>query len=353
MKAFYHPDQALHDPRQFMRLGVLAAPTDRPERTARLMNALSRHAITPQPPDNDGRAAAARVHTADYLDFLDTAYGRWRALPGAGPEVLPNAAPYWSGAPDREARPPCPSPLIAAQACWYLGDCAVPLGPQTHLSAFRSAAAADAAAAHVAGTGAPAYALCRPSGHHARADRASGFCYLNNAAVAATGLLGRFRRVAVLDVDAHHGDGTQDIFYRRGDVMTVSVHVDPAAYYPFFTGYADERGHGAGKGANLNLPLPAGSGDAAFLAAAERGLSAIAEAGAEALVLSLGFDAHERDPLAALTVTTGAFARIGALIRAAALPTVIVQEGGYALDAIGDCLDAFLGGFAAGAGNMG
>lgn len=350
MRAFHHPDQALHDPRQFMRLGVLTAPTDRPERTARLIGALARHAITPEPPACDGRAAAGRVHTGDYLTFLETAFERWRVLPGAGPEVLPNAAPYWNGAPDREARPPCPSPLIAAQTCWYLGDCGVPLGPHTHLSAFRSAAAADAAAAHVADFGGAAYALCRPSGHHARADRASGFCYLNNAAVAASGLRRRFGRVAVLDVDAHHGDGTQEIFYRRGDVTTVSLHVDPAAYYPFFTGYADERGHGAGEGANLNLPLRPGSGDAAFVAAAERGLTAITDAGAEALVLSLGFDAHEHDPLAALTVTTRAFAQIGALIRAAALPTVIVQEGGYALDAIGDCLDAFLGGLAGGVG---
>lgn len=345
MKAFYHSDQARHDPRQFMRLGVLAAPTDLPLRTTRLLEALARHGIAPEAPRNDGRAAAARVHPDHYLAFLETAYRRWRALPQAGPEVLPNAAPYWNGAPDREARPPCPSPLVVAQACWYLGDGAVPIGPDTHLSAFRSAATAEAAAAHVADGGGAAYALCRPSGHHARADRASGFCYLNNAAIAASRLRERFGRVAVLDVDAHHGDGTQEIFYRRDDVITVSVHVDPAAYYPFFTGYGQERGQGAGEGANLNLPLAPGSGDEAFLAAAGRGLAAIRDAGAEALVLSLGYDAHGDDPLGALTVTTGAFGQVGALVRAAGLPTVIVQEGGYAIDAIGGCLDAFLTGF--------
>lgn len=345
MKAFYHPDQALHDPQQFMRMGVLAAPTDLPERTARLLGALSRHGIAPEAPQADGRAAAARVHPAHYRAFLETAYRRWRELPGAGPEVLPNAAPYWNGAPDRDARPPCPSPLIVAQACWYLGDGAVPIGPDTHLSAFRSAASADAAAAFVADSGGAAYALCRPSGHHCRADRAAGFCYINNAAVAASRLRARFDRVAVLDVDAHHGDGTQEIFYRRDDVMTVSVHVDPKAYYPYFTGYPDERGHGAGDGANLNLPLQPGEGDAAFLAATARGLEVIAASGAQALVLSLGFDAHARDPLAALTVTTAAFGRIGEMIRATGLPMVAVQEGGYAMDEIGGCLDAFLSGY--------
>lgn len=345
MKAFYHPDQALHDPQQFMRMGVLAAPTDLPERTARLLQALSRHGITPEAPQGDGRTAASRVHAEHYLAFLETAYQRWRELPDAGAEVLPNASPYWNGAPDRDGRPPCPSPLVVAQACWYLGDGAVPIGPDTHVSAFRSAASAEAAAAHVAETGGAAYALCRPSGHHCRADRATGFCYVNNAAVAASRLRERFGRVAVLDVDAHHGDGTQEIFYRRDDVTTVSVHVDPKAYYPFFIGYPDERGHGAGEGANLNIPLQPGEGDEAFLAAVERGLAAISEAGAEALVLSLGFDAHARDPLGALTVTTGAFERLGRLIRASGLPMVAVQEGGYAIAEIGGCLDAFLSGY--------
>ena len=348
MKAFYHPDQALHDPQAFMRLGVLAAPTDLPERTARLLGALSRHGIAPEAPKGDARAAAARVHPGHYLDFLENAYRRWRQLPSAGPEVLPNASPYWNGSPERDARPPCPSPLVVAQACWYLGDCAVPIGPDTHVSAFRSAAAAEAAAAHVADTGGAAYALCRPSGHHCRADRASGFCYLNNAAIAASRLRDGFGRVAVLDVDAHHGDGTQEIFYRRDDVVTVSVHVDPAAYYPFFTGFADERGFGPGEGANLNLPLAPGSGDAEFLSMTERGLSAIGGAGAEALVLSLGYDAHRDDPLGALTVSTDAFCRVGQLVRAAGLPTVIVQEGGYGIDVIGGCLDAFLTGFGRG-----
>lgn len=345
MRAFYHPEQALHDPQVFMRAGVLAAPTDLPERTARLLGALARHGITPEASDIDGRAAAALVHSEPYLRFLETAHARWRELPGAGAEVFPNISPYWNGSPDRNMRPPCPTDHIVGQAGYYLGDGAVPVGPQTHVSAFRSAATAAAAAQAVAGGEGAAYALCRPSGHHARGDRAAGFCYVNNAAVAVETLLGRFARVATLDVDAHHGDGTQEIFYRRDDVLTVSVHVDPRAYYPWFIGYAHETGSELGEGFNRNLVLPVGAGDDAFLAAVDQGLAAIRDFGAEALVLSLGYDAHAQDPLTALTVTTPGFARLGEVIRGFGLPTVIVQEGGYGIEVIGDCLDAFLTGF--------
>lgn len=345
MRAFYHPEQALHDPQVFMRAGVFAAPTDLPERTKRLLDALARHGITPQAGEEDGREAASLVHAKGYLDFLQTAHERWRQIPDAGPEVFPNASPYWNGAPDRDMRGECPSDHIIAQTNFYLGDGAVPVGPHTANSAFRSAGTAAAAAKAVIAGEAAAYALCRPSGHHSRGDRASGFCYLNNAAIAAQTLRQRFSRVAVLDVDAHHGDGTQEIFYRRDDVLTVSVHVDPAQYYPWFIGYAHETGLGAGEGANLNLPLPVGTGDEGFLAAVEKGLAAIKGFGAEALVLSLGYDAHEADPLTALGVTTQGFRRIGALVASAKLPVVIVQEGGYAIEVIGDCLDQFLTGF--------
>lgn len=347
MRAFYHPEQALHDPQVFMRAGVLAAPTDLPERTARLLAALARHDITAEASDIDGREAAGLVHPEHYLRFLETAHARWRELPDAGPEILPNVSPYWNGAPDRNMRPPCPTDHIVGQAGYYLGDGAVAVGPQTHVSAFRSAATAAAAAQAVVGGEAAAYALCRPSGHHARGDRATGFCYLNNAAIAVETLLDRFSRVATLDVDAHHGDGTQEIFYRRDDVFTASVHVDPRAYYPWYIGYAHETGCDLGEGFNLNLPLPVGAGDEPFLAAVTQGLDAIRDFGAEALVLSLGYDAHVQDPLTALTVTTPGFGRLGKLVRDFDLPVVIVQEGGYGIDVIEGCLDAFLTGFGA------
>ena len=149
----------------------------------------------------------------------------------------------------------------------------------------------------------------------------------------------------MLDVDTHHGDGTQQIFYQRADVLTVSLHGDPTAYYPFFTGYEDERGHGAGAGANLNIPLAPGSGDAAFLAALDRAIAAVRAFGAEALVVPLGFDTHENDPIGVLKVTTPAFREIAARIGALKLPTVITQEGGYAVPVLKNCLEQFLAGF--------
>ena len=174
------------------------------------------------------------------------------------------------------------------------------------------------------------------------ADRASGFCFLNNTAIAAERLRATFARVAILDVDAHHGDGTQQIFYSRADVLTVSIHADPAAYYPFFTGYPQERGHGAGEGCNLNLPLAHGSTADAMFAAVDRALRAIDAFHADALVVALGFDAHARDPIGVLKLTAEDFAGIAARIGSVGVPTLVVQEGGYAIDALAESLTAFL-----------
>jgi acetoin utilization deacetylase AcuC-like enzyme len=194
--------------------------------------------------------------------------------------------------------------------------------------------------------GAPvAYGLCRPPGHHAYADMAGGFCYLNNVAIAAQFMRRERARVAIIDIDVHHGNGTQGIFYERPDVFFASLHADPGNYYPFFAGYAEERGAGAGRGANLNLPLAHGSGDAAFLAALDDALAAIAGFAPEALLVSLGFDASAEDPLGILKVTTSGFAEAGRRIAARRLPTVLIQEGGYMSAVLGDNLAQFLAGF--------
>jgi acetoin utilization deacetylase AcuC-like enzyme len=152
--------------------------------------------------------------------------------------------------------------------------------------------------------------------------------------------------VAVLDVDAHHGDGTQNIFYQRADVMTVSLHADPTGYYPFYTGYAHERGHGAGEGRNLTLPLPHGAGNDPFLRALDSALAALAGYGPQALVLALGFDTYKDDPISVLKLDIDAYRDIGARVASLGLPTVVVQEGGYMVQAIGPALDAFLQGLA-------
>ncbi len=345
MRAFYHPDQSLHDPKQYMRFGQIVAPKDLPERTAQLLGALKRHGVTPEQPAASGTDPILAVHSEGFVRFLETLWPRWLELPERGPEAWPNTFPYWSGRTDESVRPPCRPTGIMGQLGWYLGDLSVPVGEHCWTSTLRSAETAVAGADAVLSGERAVYSLCRPSGHHARADRATGFCYINNTAVAAQRLRSKFGKVAILDVDAHHGDGTQQIFYRRDDVLTISVHADPVNYYPFFTGYADETGNGPGEGFNLNLPLAHGAGGEAMAAAVDKAGAAIKAFGTEALVIALGYDAHKDDPIGVLKLDAADFGTIGAKVKAFGLPTLVVQEGGYAIEAIGGCLDAFLGGF--------
>jgi len=337
-----------------MRLGRLLAPNDVPARAETLRQVLVNRGIALATPPDVGRAPLAAIHSTAYLDYLEHAWSRWQALAGddtnpglnPGPEVLPNLSPYYSGRIGAE-RPPCPATAIAAQTGYYLGDLSCPIGPHTWRAALRATHTAMAAAAHVIANGGPAYALCRPSGHHAHRDRAVGFCYLNNSAAAAHVLAQHYGRVAVLDVDAHHGDGTQQIFYQRADVLTVSLHADPTDYYPFYSGYAHETGHGAGAGYNLNLPLPHGADNAVFATALDTALAALRDYQPGALVLALGFDSYKDDPISVLKLDMAAYRHIGANVARLGLPTVVVQEGGYLVSAIGDALDAFLYGLTA------
>jgi acetoin utilization deacetylase AcuC-like enzyme len=338
MKAFAHPDQALHHPRFFLMRGQVRPNFEVPGRAAALLEGLARLGIMPAIPPPAPRAALEAVHPAAYLDFLRDAPAEWAALPGAGPEIVANIHPT----PEMLAQgAPLPGGLVG-RIGWYTADTACPIGPFTWQAAIAAAACALAAATEAA-QGRSAYALCRPPGHHAYAARAGGHCYLNNAAIAVEALRrAGASRVAVLDIDSHHGNGTQGIFWDCADVLTVSVHADPRGYYPWFVGHAAERGGGRGLGCNLNLPLPLGSGDQAWLAAIATGLAAIRQFGAEALVLSLGFDASEHEPLNALRVTEDGFCRAGAAIAAAGLPAAIIQEGGYNLDLLGALLARFL-----------
>jgi acetoin utilization deacetylase AcuC-like enzyme len=191
-----------------------------------------------------------------------------------------------------------------------------------------------------------AYGLCRPPGHHAGRNLIGGYCFFNNAAIVAESLVSRgAERVAILDVDFHHGNGTQQIFWERGDVLYVSLHGDPRGAYPYYSGYATERGARAGEGATLNLPLPPGTDGDAFLGALADGMDAIAAFDADApLVLSLGFDTYHADPICNLALKTDDYARIGSAIAGLDLPVVALQEGGYALEALGANAVAFLGG---------
>jgi len=340
MHAFLDPRQAAHDPRHFMANGTVLPNPEVPARVDILRAVAEAAGLRFAAPEDRGLGPVAAVHTAEYLTFLRTIHARWRRIEGAGDEVIPNIHP---------ANRSDGYPLSAVgQAGYHQADTACPISAETWQAAYWSAQTALAAAAAVAAGGRSAYALCRPPGHHAFADLAGGFCFLNNAAVAAQALLDDGFRPAVLDVDVHHGNGTQGIFYARGDVLTVSIHADPARFYPFFWGHAQERGEGAGLGANLNLPLPRGTGDEAYLATLDRALTRIGDFGADAIVVALGLDAHVDDPFRGLAVTTEGFARIAAAIAATGLPLVVVQEGGYVSDALGANLTSFLGGLTGG-----
>ena len=330
-------DHAAHDPDRF------TLPTDTrpywevPARADALMAALRAGGLTSRPAADHGLSPIARVHDAGYLTFLETAFPRWQALPNAAPILR---APAYA-VRHKAHRPDA----VAGQAGWYLSSVTAPIVEATWTAAVGSAhAAIDAADAVLSGER-YAYALCRPPGHHAHSDMAGGFCYLNNAAIAAQRMLDAGSApVAILDFDVHHGNGTQQIFYGRDDVFYASVHGDPAGLYPWFAGYAEETGEGRGLGWNLNLPLPPGARNDAFTAAVARALDAIAAKRPAALIVSAGFDAQEGDPAANLAVTADGFATVGRQVAALGLPTVLIQEGGYLVERLGANLTAFLTG---------
>jgi acetoin utilization deacetylase AcuC-like enzyme len=337
MKAVFDSRQWLHEPQYFMANGVVKPSPEQAERIARLTDGAKEAGCDFVAPQDAGLGPIAAVHTPEYVTFLRNIYTRWQRIDGGGDEVIPNIHPA-----NRSDTYP---KSAVGQAGYHQADTACPIGAHTWEAAYWGAQGAVTAADLVAGGERAAYALCRPPGHHAFADLAGGFCFLNNAAIAAEHLQGLCLRVAILDVDVHHGNGTQGIFYDRSDVLTVSVHADPARFYPFFWGHADERGAGAGLGCNLNLPLPRGTGDDTYLRSLDRGLERIEAFGADVVVVALGLDAYEGDPFQGLAITTPGFARIGAAIAGLGLPTLFVQEGGYLCEELGQNLTAALTGF--------
>ena len=332
-----------HQPEEIISRGRPIPHVEIARRAAELETAATAGGHELAKPAEHGLDPVAAVHDAGYLRFLETAWTRWQALPDAPPHVHPHAQPNrrMSGLPEG----------IIGQAGYYIATNSAPIAEGTWQAARASADIALTAAEAVLQGRPEAYALCRPPGHHAFSDLAGGFCYLNNVAIAAERMTRRWPKLAILDIDVHHGNGTQGIFYDRGDVLFVSLHGDPSDYFPFFAGYASETGAGEGAGANLNLPLPQGSGDRAFQEALEIAFAKIRAHDPGALLVSLGFDAFEKDPIGCLKVTTGGFGEIARRIGALGLPTLLVQEGGYDCDALGPNLTAFLDGFGQGRKN--
>lgn len=349
MKTFHNPHHAGHVGQQEMFRGRMVACHEVPARLDFVLAELQRRPLGPlAPPAVDAAAldaAIARVHGARYLAFLATAWDDWVAMDPANSQrdALPSV---WPLANRHGFRHDVLPHNFAARLGLFSFDSGSPLTAGTWAAARGGAACALAAAQTVAGGERSAFALTRPPGHHAGPDFLGGYCFLNNAAIAAQALRDAgHARVAVLDVDYHHGNGTQTIFYERADVLTVSLHGDPATEYPFFLGHADERGAGAGTGFNLNLPLPRGTGVQAWRAALDTALRAVGDFGADALVVPLGLDTFEGDPISGFTLKTSDYAAVGAALAGAGLPTVFTFEGGYAVDEVGTNAVNLLEGF--------
>jgi acetoin utilization deacetylase AcuC-like enzyme len=330
-----------HDPAEQVEAGHRDPMQETPARVEQIRAALSadlRYSFAQ--PESFGRGPIDAVHDPEMVTYLEGAFAEWSTAAGfdvAIPDVFFHPGLRAGMGP----MPPPRSPL--GRLGYWCFETTTPMVAGTYAAARGAVDCAITATQRVFDGEASAYALCRPPGHHAATSVFGGYCFFNNAAVAAQHArsLG-VERVAILDVDYHHGNGTQQIFYERADVFYASLHGDPIRAYPYFIGYADEVGAGAGRGANCNVPLAAGCDDATYLQALERVLDAITDFGAELLIVSLGLDLYGGDPLGDFSITTSGIATVGAAVAACALPTAILQEGGYAVADLGRNARAFL-----------
>lgn len=335
MKAFYNNDQALHHPKFYMKNGNKIEARELPIRAKIFNDTLYKMQVPIVDSTDYGFEYISKVHSPDYLTFFKNSYEKWKELSSSSEEIIPKSSPGRYAAT-------YPKDIIG-QVGWHLMDTSCPIGPGTWKGAYASAQTAISAADTVAlEQSRYSYAICRPPGHHAYKDGCAGFCFLNNSAIATERLLKRFSKVAIIDVDLHHGNGTQSIFWYRKDVMTISIHADPAYCYPHYWGYDHERGEADGYGYNLNIPIPEFTNDKAYMRYLEKALIAIESFNPDVIVIALGLDASEQDPFAVLKISTQGFEEIALKIKEVNKPTVIVQEGGYVSPILGNNLEAFL-----------
>jgi acetoin utilization deacetylase AcuC-like enzyme len=339
MKIFYSEAHRRHNPPFEVFDGGLRVPyLENPDRMDQILRALRAvdWAELCEPSDF-GLDPIRAVHDQDYLDFLASAWTEWLAThPKDSSTLLPATFAL--------RRHPTKPKSILGRAGYYMMDLSACIVAGTYEASLASANCALNASESVVAGQPSAFALCRPPGHHAGKDYAGGYCFINNAAVAAN-WLSSHRRVAVLDVDYHCGNGIQDIFYDRDDVLTISIHADPHHEYPNYIGHADEQGMGQGLGFHRNFPLPKGMDDESYLRTLEEALTMIRDFKPAYLVVSAGMDIYADDPLGTIKVSTNGIGEIGRRIASLNLPSVIVMEGGYANEALGKNILAFLSAF--------
>ena len=336
MKVIYSPNHKRHAPRHQFIGGGLRPNPEVPARVEAILREIEgTHDVLP--PRTFSMDTVSAVHDAGYLCFLERVHAAWVERGGGGETgLIPDT--FAARVSSRKPRD------VVHQAGYYGFETQTPILEHT-FAAARDATFCALTGASMLLEGEPSvYALSRPPGHHATRDLYGGYCYLNHAAVAAS-YLSDGGRVAVLDVDYHHGNGTQSIFYGSDEVLFVSIHADPDFEYPYFSGYADESGAGAGLGLNVNLPLAIGTGETRYVETLDRAMNEVARFAPAFLVVSLGVDICRKDPLGKFALPVSAFDTIGRRLARADLPTLLVQEGGYHLDSIGACVKNVLDGF--------
>ena len=340
MLIFYTDLHRLHNPPFELFDGGQHMPyLESPDRMERILSALKEQDWAEvRAPEYFGLDPILAVHDKDYVDFLRTAYEEWTQAKTDYEKtaLLPATFPPrgWSHRPKS----------ILGRAGYYMFDLSAPIMDGTYRAALGSVNCALGGAKAIEKGARSAFALCRPPGHHAGKSFCGGYCYLNNAAIAAN-WLSAVGKVVILDIDYHAGNGTQDIFYERGDVLTISIHADPEGEYPAFCGYADETGAGQGSGWHCNFPLPAGTDDIRYLSTLNEALGLIQSFAPAFLVLSAGMDLYEGDPLGTFKITRDGLRQIGKRISALKLPTLIVMEGGYDNAALGHNITTLLNNF--------
>jgi acetoin utilization deacetylase AcuC-like enzyme len=337
MRVIVNPRHEPHAPPGEVENGEIIPCYEQPARLPAIRAALeAAGGYTFEEPPAASEEALATVHDPAYIAYVRDTAAEIRRSRGSTPKVQwPTVFPYG------------PNPRAAGNRAFrgqFCFDTYTPILGGTFMAALGGASAALHAAELVAaGTERAVYVLTRPPGHHAERDRCGGYCYFNNAALAAE-RLSKLGKVAALDLDVHHGNGTQHIFYERADVLTVSVHGDPAGLYPFFSGFPDETGSGPGLGFNRNFPLPAGTGVKEYRPVMAEALEVVRKFRPAFLVFAYGPDTHESDPIGGFKLPTGFYAEMGAAVGELGVPTVVIQEGGYNLDALGPSVAALLKG---------
>jgi acetoin utilization deacetylase AcuC-like enzyme len=338
VRVVYSELHRLHMPRHDIDAGFPVDNVERPERAERILEALrTDERFTVCAPSPHGVGPIQAVHAPGLVRYLEEAC----RAPDVE-ELFPDTARHAGlreGFDSEVAEPEAPLGRLG----YWCFDTGTPVMEHTYAVARQAVDVALTAAEAVLNGERAAYALCRPPGHHAGRSVFGGFCYFNNAAIAAEYLAARAGgKVAILDIDYHHGNGTQQIFYRRGDVLYVSLHADPRRAFPYFTGYADETGSGPGLGMTRNFPLGVGIADSEYLSVLDRALESVAEFGPSVTIISLGVDSYGRDPLGDFALTTRVYAQCARRIAAVEAPVVVLQEGGYYLPDLGRNVHAFL-----------